>query len=633
MPGDAADQAFVDGLLHVPDSMQCDIIDTLLQRESETGLTGLPAVFDRLTPIAQTRIVSNASRLFGALRACVRSSNSQTRQNALVIVRKSGNPRLAYLAGHAIHDGSPIIRTEAAATLLELVNKHCHGYAETTSILRDAVRHDNGLFKAASRTLQLLREERQYLITCLGEALQRYESHHRPEVIEAAMLMAHELEDGLFDQSTIKRGKLTHAMLEILTNSPSPRFVPFLYVAMRYPELRRKIAPMIASCRDSDFFAEFIRWHWLTRDPAIRKHLAAIRGIAWLDDGFEATFNLPEDIVAKAPAWLQCLGLPDHQKVALLKNFLIVDNPRANHAALWARVDIGTPRSTSALESILDHPDPMVRRIAKLEMDRRTRIGQHRPSRPGLKGRPTAWGNLLDRAGLSEDFQDFWENFEQVHPGQGRTAGRHACEFIPGFTTQIQLRLHSKQPADRLRAMRLIHALNVGETFKTDVFSIANDATPEIRALAASVLGSIGGETSRRILERAVSDDAPCVQAAAIDALDQMKARGRQEIVLPKTDSRDADVRAAAVRSLLKLQVAEAAEGLMHMLQDVRADHRCAALWIVDQLRLTTIRSRITNMAQCDPDRRIARIAQHVGRRLQRVKSAADQAQNAKVSS
>ena len=122
------------------------------------------------------------------------------------------------------------------------------------------------------------------------------------------------------------------------------------------------------------------------------------------------------------------------------------------------------------------------------------------------------------------------------------------------------------------------------------------------------------------------------VQAAAIDALDQMAAERREGLVTPKVEDDDADVRAAAIRCLLKLRVPKAAEALVGMLQDSRADHRCAALWIVDQLKLITLAGRISEFAQTDPDPRIARIAVHVVQRLQRIQDAPAKNEHAGVS-
>ena len=191
--------------------------------------------------------------------------------------------------------------------------------------------------------------------------------------------------------------------------------------------------------------------------------------------------------------------------------------------------------------------------------------------------------------------------------------------------TQVQIKLLSQKPADRLRSLRMIMVLCISEHFQRDVFAIANDKLPEIRAAAMATLGQIGGETARRILQRALSDDTPIVQATGIDALDAMQARGRDEWVTPLTQSSDSDVRAAAVRCLLRMRVPQAAVALMSMLTDASADHRCAALWVADRLKLYTLASRIQTMSRSDPDRRIARIASHVARRLKRASAGATQ--------
>ncbi len=625
MPGEAADLALVDGLLEVSPESQSDVIRVLLDRNNDSGLKYLPPVFYKLTPSAQGLIISNTSRLFGAMRACMRNSSSQTRQCTLDIIRRSGNPRLAYLAAHAIHDGSPKIRASAAATLLSLTQHHCETRGTTLKSLGEAIDADTSLNFTVSKTLELLGDERRYLVTSLREALNHYESHYRPEVLEASMLIADELESSLFEQSTVKRGKLTHAMIEVVTDWLSPRYVPFLYVAIPCPELRRRIVPRVSNCRDAEFFIEFIRWHWLARDPAIRKHLVSIRSIAWLNDGFEAIFNLPADVASMAPAWILSLGLPSNQKVSLLMHLLVVDNARANRAAAWALVDIKTPASTVALESLLDHEESSVHLVVKRELEHRRRTGQHPRQKKTVKGRPEEWVNLLDRADITEDFDDFWQHFEHIHPAQAQAAGHYVFKYVPGFMTQVQIKLLSQKPADRLRSLRMIMVLCISEHFQRDVFAIANDKLPEIRAAAMAALGQIGGETARRILQRALSDDTPTVQATGIDALDAMQARGRDEWITPLTQSSDADVRAAAVRCLLRMRVPQAAVELMSMLTDASADHRCAALWVADRLKLYTLASRIQTMSRSDPDRRIARIASHVARRLNRASAGATQ--------
>jgi HEAT repeat protein len=614
----AADQALIAGIPELEPALQSEAVNILLSRNRDAGLEALPALFDRLGEEAKAIVIANTAKLFGSLRVTIRSSNVKTRLNTVEIIRRSGNLRLAYLAAHAVHDGAPPVRAEAAVTLHHLANKHYLNYNEITLALRDVSEADGNVSQAIVGTLKLLREERQYLIAALAEAIACYESHYRPQILEAAMIFADELEDKLFQHTTVKRSKLSHAMLDIFTTSVSPQMAPFVYVALCYPELRRKIVTTFANSRDPEFFAQVIRYHWLARDPTVKKNLLAVRSITWLEDGMEAAFALPPDAAALAPAWLLSLGIPSGQKVAVLLNFILIDNAAANRAAVWALVKIDTPAATLALQSALDHEDPNIRKLAEREIAFRSHRDNLIVRRP-RKDRPEVWSSLLDRSGLSEEFDDLWHHFERLNPIQAKAAGVHATTYVPGFVTQLQVKLRSMQTIERLRSLRLLLVLNLTDQFKNEVFNVANDQSPEIRAAAMTILGQLADVTSRRILERALSDDAPAVQAAVIDALDGMNAPRRVELLLPKTESDHAEVRGAAVRALLKLRVAPAALALVNMLRDGRSDHRCSALWIIDQLRLDYLVPRVLEIARSDKDARIARIAEHVARRLKRV--------------
>lgn len=612
-----ADLALVAGVLEVEPMHQRRIVEILLERGHEAGLKSIPMFFDRLDEIAQYGVIAASSKLSSSLRSTIRSSDIQTRVNTVEIIRRSGNLRLAYLAAHAVHDGSPQVRAIGAQTLKELSDRHCRAYEETTNSLRDAAVEDGELARPIVQTLKILRDERQFLNAALMDALRCYESHHRPEILQAAMLMADELEEGLFQHSTITRGKLTHAMLDVFGNIDSTKLAPFTYVAMCYPELRRRLVAAIATRRDAEFFSQLIRHYWLARDPAIRRGLLSIKSVAWLDDGLEATFSLPPDVAKMAPPWILALGISPEQKVSSLLNFLLLDNADANRAAIWALTQIDTPSSTLGLQSALDHEDPDVVAIAQREVSFRIKKDRFVARKP-RSDRPPDWCGLIDRACIDENFDDLWHHFERLHPVAAKSAGHHALQYIPGFSTQVQVRLLSQNAVDRLRGLRLIIMLHLAKRFANDIFNIANDASVQVRSTAMIALGQVGDPTSRRILERAINDDDQVVQTAAIDALDAMNAPRRGELVTQHALSDNAEVRAAAIRVLLRQRVAAAASNLFAMMKDERPDHRCAALWVVDQMRLSTIVDRVQEVADHDRDSRIARIAQHVAKRLRR---------------
>jgi multisubunit Na+/H+ antiporter MnhG subunit len=614
-PGLAADDALGAALRAAEPELIPLIVETIFARNSAAGLAHLPDVFHELNAAMQATIISRSADLFGALRSAMRSSEVQTRLNVLHIVHRCGNPRLAYIASAAVHDGSTQIRAEAAMTLRELTQNHCTRHDETLACLRQTSDEGVEVQRGIVKTLRLLREERQFLVDALREALAGFESHHRPEVLEAAMLVCEELEGSLFQEGTLRRGKLTHAMMEVLSDSMAPSLAKFVYIALAHPDLRRRIVTVLGLHRGADLFVEMIRDHWLARDPAIRKNLAAIRNIGWLTNGIEPAFTLPEDVAPSAPAWIMALGLPPDQKVSLIAGFLIIDNLPANRAAVWALTRINTASSTRALQSVIDHEDAGLRKTAEREIAYRTRR-ESKIVRRVVADRPPEWTLLLDQAGISEDFGELWHEFESVHPLHAQSGGPHALKYIAGMATQIQLKLISNNPADRLRALRMVVALGLLERFGREVFNLANDSSAEVRAAAMTALGHIGDATSRRILERAVLQDVPAVQTTAIEALDKIVSPKRVELLTPKLAVDDAQVRAAAVRSMLRMHQPLAAQALVAMLKDDRPDHRCSALWIVDQLKLVALAQRVVEMVESDEDPRIARICQHVSRRL-----------------
>lgn len=615
--GDAADHAMVSALPIVDALTQQHLLETLLQRDREAGLAQLPDLFDQLDERCQRRVIAHAGRMFRSLRQSIRSPRVQTRSNTIRIIGQSGNMRLAYLASLGVHDGAPLVRVEAAETLLRLCENHRRVYDETCDALREASDSDNSVGTAIVNTLQLMREERQYLTTAIMEAVQSFESHMRCEVVEAAMLHVETLEDGIFENGSNRRGKLTNAMLDTFTRAMEPRFAAFAYIALRHKDLRGRVAGAIAACRDTAFFAAFIRHLWLARDPSIARNLNLIRNLAWLSDGCNRAFELPDEVLGLVPKWLLTLGLPAEEKVALLERFLMIDHTEANREAVWALVQMQSSSSTVALERVLDNDEPELRRIAQHELNHRRRRANL--TQRGLPtDRPVEWSRMLGQSRLAEDFVEFWRHFERIDIALGRKAGVHAVRIVPGFMTQLRIKMAARCAQDRVRSIRLISTLGLGEMLRAEVFNLACDSDPDVRAAAMVAIGHIGDATSRRILERGLNDEHPVVQVGAIRALDHMGADHRGETVRPLADSEHAMVRAAAVLVMLRQRMPEAVVTLVYMLHDPRSLHRSEALVLAEALHLYSLAPRVREMAANDPDPRVARLARHVARVLSR---------------
>ncbi len=614
---DVADLAMIEALPQVDVQTQLLLLETLFERSREAGLVHLPDLFDQLGDPCQHLIIRNAGKLFRALRQSIRSPRVQSRSNTIRIIRQSGNMRLAYLAALGVHDGAPLVRIEAAETLLHLCEEHRRVYGDTCAGLCDVADGDEAVSSAIVNTLQLMREERQFLTSAIMEAVQSFESHLRAEVVEAAMLQVETLEDGIFENGSNRRGKLTHAMLEIFTRGMEPRFAAFAYIALRHKDLRGRVISAISTCRDTAFFTAFIKHHWLTRDPTIARNLQLIRTLAWLSDGCNRAFDLPEELFPLVPKWVLSLGLPAEEKVALIERFLMLDHAEANREAVWALVQLNSSASSEALQRVLDCDEPHLRRIALHELKHRRRRAD--VENPGLpSNRPVEWSRLLSQSRLGENFDDFWQHFERIDPVLGRAGGGYAVRLVPGFVTQTRVKLTARSAPDRARALRLVSTLALGDALRAEIFNLASDPDADVRAAAMLAVGHIGDATCRRILERGLSDEFPLVQVSAMRALELMGADGRGEAVLPLAQSEHAVVRAAAATVMLRLRLSEAVVTLVYMLNDPRPAHRSEALIVVEALHLYSLAPRIREMAPSDNDPRVSRLARHVARVLAR---------------
>ena len=93
-----------------------------------------------------------------------------------------------------------------------------------------------------------------------------------------------------------------------------------------------------------------------------------------------------------------------------------------------------------------------------------------------------------------------------------------------------------------------------------------------------------------------------------------MMGAGKSTVALTmeKLDSPNGRVRANAVRSLLRAEVGRAGEVLLDMLEDSSRAHRLSALWVVGDLKLSTVRQRVNRISRQDRDERVRQSAKRV---------------------
>lgn len=219
----------------------------------------------------------------------------------------------------------------------------------------------------------------------------------------------------------------------------------------------------------------------------------------------------------------------------------------------------------------------------------------------------------------------------------GRVTARRQFERDPvGFVRQTRAAL--EDPAAVLPALMLVRALGLSSRFEMDLVDLATTAPDDrARATAVAALGTLPGETARRIVRASLHAPDQRVRSNAVEAVTDPDST-----LLEFKDDPGHRVRASAVRRLLgegrhpgdlggHSGVREsAAESLARMIADDRAEHRLSGAWAAERVLLPERRAafgpawrsvvrRVVDAAAHDTDERVRLRA---GRCLRRIETA-----------
>lgn len=591
---DAADAALAAALDHLEEAQCAPVIALLLERGRAAGYEGLIERYDRLPPEVRRIIEQSGPAMDEAIQRAFRNGQNEARTGALILIERRRTMRLAYLASDGLIDRSTVVRQQAALSLKSLAAEFASRAPEATEI-----------------------EARRALVDALRTALDRFHAHHRTEIIEAAMCFVDDLGPDLFESRNGRRGMLTHAMLEVFGQSRSAALAPFAYEALRHNELRNGIVRSIETRQDSEFFAGMIRHRWRSRIGGTRKALKGVQRLAWLERGIAPLLALPEALHGPGVAFVSELGLPDEALLELLRGVLDQDAPQAVREAAWSLVARPTPEARGLLRLVAESPHGDAARVARFELSRRGRSTAPVAVRRRLES-DGEWSSFLRRFGLEATFASFWAAAERLERTACKLEASQLARRIPDFAPELRKRLCGSFVEDRLQAHRLVAALGLHGLFENELFAQADDPDERVRVAALAAAGRMGGATARRISERALEDRSPLVRQAAVEALAVAAGDRAATMLEARCEDESPSVRAAAIRVLLMRRAPQAAQALLKTLRHPNAEHRMAALSVVERLRLSVLEAHVAIIAGRDPDPRVrsraARIMQSFGR-------------------
>jgi HEAT repeat protein len=584
-PNQAADAALVAALPHMRDPLRETALDRLFDRGHLSGLGPLIANFADYDEDIRTRILERVDDLYEAVRVATSSDQVKTRLAGITIIRTSCNFRLAYLLAEALPRRCPRTTAAAAEALCAVTKAYLERYDD-----RDAPDTD----------LRNLNKQGEYLAGAIERAVESWASHFRTEVLIAAMWLFDRTESTLSKKAALTRSHLARALNTASHGGVTPLMACYTLRGLTHPDLRAAAARGIAESTDTKFIERLLDHAWVLADKDNAQACRWIRSMVWLDHDPDALAGLSEERTRRLLHLIACSGFAVSRKLTLYQRLLSSESDPVREAALWRVTEIDTPEATDLLHRVKAWNEPALSAIASLELFRREPQAQMRNEPTSTSATPAP---LEDSATAA--CKAYWAHADEMNPDQLLRQGEELRDHNSRFPEFVRLGLADGEATRRLQALNVVRTLDMVDAFPERIFALCHDNDHRVRSMAISLIPDVPGATAMRIARQALNDPDNRVQANAVEALDGMPAAEWLDMIKTKLDTEDNRVRANAIKALLPHRVRESAEQLLLMLDDESGRNRLSALWVVEQLALTTLKSRIQQIALDDPDERV----------------------------
>lgn len=563
---------------------QFHVVDELLSRDSREAKSGLIHHYGQLSPDSRSLIASKNDGLQFAIREALNAGRSQSRKNAIAMVRESGEVDLLPAVAKATGDGDPAVRDAALDCLLNWQAKS-NGASE---------------FEASN--------EQQTLDAALVEALSHFEKHRNESLIQR-----------LFDSSIASNRRIAH-----LLASPDS-------------ELTAAVRRQIADAKEPVVRQSILRWTATANlcQPALHSvQLAATRG--WLSPMLEGGHHLKHGRTRRAlntiadashltptlpqlaamstaalqqlPEWISTIPLTTEARVDSYAQIASSNDPGARLFSLRRLINM-SPGSAAAGASVTNQikafchdKDARVARVAVRQLIAtsppdlsktllRLINSEHDDIRQLAGERVAPWGFIW-----------FWNAWNSISPPQRVSAASALMKIVPNFHRQLANRVLSRREEERVKALSIIADLNQGVFYENALIGIARGQRPREVASAIRGLASVRTTLANDVIEASLAHSDSRVRANAVESLGRNRARDRIDHLETMADRETNRPRANAIAELFKLDRPVAFDALQDMLDDLKPQHRISGLWLADHMIVVGSTPQIAEISVSDND-------------------------------
>jgi len=611
----SADRALAAALAEAEVTFAEPIVQTILARGA-AGADGLIHNFHRLPSELKDLVVREVARLRESLHRVARASDIPARSNVYRAVAHAKSIDLAGLVTVGLRDSAPEVRCAAAQALRELADHYLTTIEQSAGeSAHDPIHPLAGQPGSASAEHG---KERKILLAAIQEGLNSLGVHRRPEVIEAAMWFAMQLERVLQAHVAAASDQHIEVFAELLQRETGSRMAGFVCLALGWSRVRQVAADMIAQAVDGPFLRNVLSYKDRLLRPVAQYGLAEVRRLAWLERDPGLLRRLSSEQQVAAMAIISAAAVDERFKLLIAQDVLLSGTREAQRVAVGCLLAINRDESTDTLRRVLAWDDEEFSEAALVELLRRSPADLPALVVQQLTSRSPRVRQLAAQHAASYSFERYWRAFDDLPPDARVSAGRAVLKLVPDFVDRLVRQLEEGRSDEILRAMQAADDLNLLKSLSPTLVRLERHHSQSVRAAATRVLGKL--DEQQRAQAEQEEHDASTVepQPQGVDAGScpvGLPVRGSQSKLTElerMLSAPETEARADAVRQLLHTQIVPATTLLIDLLTDEDVCRRQCGLELVEQTRLAEMMARVLGMARHEPDASLRQGAQNV---------------------
>lgn len=502
-PNEAAVTVLLSGLDSTNTDLREGSLVALLTRRGNLGQQELIRRWNTLDDRLRSIIVDHPRQISSAVRHAILSRDVQHCSNgckALLQIREyelipalvaaasdAGNPQASLAAGTLV-------------TLSEMLYEEIAGP------------------RAAGRRQDPGRVQKE-ILPRLQRAVDHYDTHRQPEIMEAFLLLVPQNNELLrkildeprhpayLDLMDILRKTTRIGSIRLMLNFLSERFAP------------SAVLQIVARRADLLFARQLLRRVTCPISEAMGTNFRRIDSIAWLQDDLELFAEFDGNEQRAAVEMAMASGINRLKVFNVLKHILETGKTEGRRAASAALAEFGGVEACQLTVAGLEDPDPEVQANMVLQFRER-----------GVPGAISRLISLLDdpapvvRQAAQKSLREFTfarylSVFDMMDEDTRRSTGTLVMRIDPKAITQLRGELGAAARTRRLRALELAITMNAVSEVESHVVKLLGDDDHFVRAQAARALAYCDTTSARTSLRQALMDRSVAVRDAAEQAL------------------------------------------------------------------------------------------------------------------